>query len=207
MTCQPNWLCTGVWVVSPFLSAITASENGCTICCGLNQPRSPPRSLEPGSLESFLASASNFSPFWSLAMMSLASFSVSTRMCLALYSVFFIGPTRWSYSFFRSSSDTSTLPMNSSAAAWESSMRWALSILAANLGSLSRPDAAISWLSSSRLISSSTILSSGTLLSPRRSLTSSASISKAALLIGLPLTMATDSPTATTSGAAGAFWA
>ena len=71
----------------PFGVATIASENGLTKPPGAFQSRSPPLSLEPGSFERALASSSNFAPFCSCAMMSLASSSFSTRMCLTWYSL------------------------------------------------------------------------------------------------------------------------
>ena len=62
-----------------------ASENSFTKVSGVFQPRSPPLAPDPGSFES-LASDSKPSPFFSLAMMSLASASEPTRMWRALYS-------------------------------------------------------------------------------------------------------------------------
>src|SRR5437899_244893 len=86
MTCQPNWVCTGVSVYFPFSSLESASAKGLTKVDGVFQSRSPPLSFEPGSLDC-LARSSNFVPFFSCAMISLASESLSTRMWRALYSL------------------------------------------------------------------------------------------------------------------------
>ena len=53
MTCQPNWLWTGVWVICPSFMAKAALANSGTMSVFLNQPRSPPFTL-PGSVEYLL---------------------------------------------------------------------------------------------------------------------------------------------------------
>src|SRR6185312_7523770 len=87
MTCQPYCVCTGLWVYSPGFMAITAPANSGIMRSGLNQPRSPPVLLD-GSIDSLLASTSNFSPLSSRSMSFFASPSLATRMWRAWYSVF-----------------------------------------------------------------------------------------------------------------------
>ena len=109
ITCQPNWVSTGVLVYCPFSSPAAAAENGATICFSLNQPSSPPLAPE-GPVDFSLASSEKSLPLSSSLMMASASSCSLTRICRAL-NYLIACPICSSYSFFASSSDTGLLVM------------------------------------------------------------------------------------------------